>query len=206
MSRLPLKRGRFARLRMPLLRRLLPLPGGPALLAGMILAILLLAGCAGELPVPGQTLSTVAVATTATTEALTVQLAKQVAATWSEAIQKLVLLLEPTPPVTSLQAPVAQLKEEYVQKMVALGRQIAALDGSQRQETYASTTEILSSTADSDWFLSYTRLYNQYAAGSDQTAQDFAVLLSSFNTLTQYAFFDLLREQDPDEAQRLGIE
>jgi hypothetical protein len=206
MSRLPLKRGRFARLRMPLLRRLLPLPGGPALLAGMILAILLLAGCAGELPVPGQTLSTVAVATTATTEALTVQLAKQVAATWSEAIQKLVPLLEPTPPVTSLQAPVAQLKEEYVQKMVALGRQIAALDGSQRQETYASTTEILSSTADSDWFLSYTRLYNQYAAGSDQTAQDFAVLLSSFNTLTQYAFFDLLREQDPDEAQRLGIE
>ena len=50
------------------------------------------------------------------------------------------------------------------------------------------------------------RLYDQYAAGTDQTSQDFAVLLSTFNTLTQYAFFDVLKEQDPDEAQRLGIE
>lgn len=163
-------------------------------------------GCAGELPVPGQTLSTAAVATTATTEAPAVQLGKQVAATWSEAIQKLVLLLEGTPPIASLQAPVAQLKEEYVQKMVALGRQIAALDESQRQTAYARTADILDSTANSDWFQSYMRLYNLYAAGSDQTSQDFAVLLSTFNTLTQYAFFDVLKGQDPDEAQRLGIE
>ncbi len=185
---------------------LLPLPGRSALIAGLLLAVLLLAGCAGELPVPGQTSSTVAGATTATTEAPGVQLGKQVAATWSEAIQKLVLLLEPTPPVASLEAPVAQLKEEYLQKMVALGRQIAALDASQRQEAYARTTDILDSTADSDWFKNYVRLYDKYAAGTDQTAQDFAVLLSTFNTLTQYAFFDLLKEQDPDEAQRLAIE
>ena len=162
--------------------------------------------CAGELPVPGQTSSTAVVATTATTEAPAVQLGKQVAATWSEALQKLVPLLEGTPPVASLEAPVAQLKEEYVQRMVALGRQIADLDESQRQTAYARSADILDSTANSDWFQSYTRLYNQYAAGSDQTSQDFAVLLSTFNTLTQYAFFDVLKGQDPDEAQRLGIE
>lgn len=167
-------------------------------------AALSLTACAGELPVPGQTSSTAAV--TATTEAPAVQLGKQVAATWSEAIQKLVPLLEGTPPIASLQAPVAQLKEEYVQKMVALGRQIAALDESQRQTAYARSTDILDSTANSDWFQSYMRLYTLYAAGSDQTSQDFAVLLSTFNTLTQYAFFEVLKGQDPDEAQRLGIE
>ena len=188
-------------------RRVPALIAGSLLLAGLSLSAgLLLAGCAGELPIPGQTSSTAAGATTATTEAQAVQLGKQVAATWSEAIQKLVPLLEGTPPIASLQAPVAQLKEDYVQKMVTLGRQIAALDESQRQTAYARTTDILDSTANSDWFQSYMRLYDQYAAGSDQTSQDFAVLLSTFNTLTQYAFFDVLKEQDPDEAQRLGIE
>jgi hypothetical protein len=172
----------------------------------VLAATLSVAGCAGELPVPGQTSSTAAGATTATTEAQAVQLGKQVAATWSEAVQKLIPLLEGTPSVTSLQAPVAQLKEDYVQKMVALGQQIAALDESQRQTAYAGTIDILDGTANSDWFKSYVRLYDRYAAGSDQTSQDFAVLLSTFNTLTQYAFFDVLKEQDPDEAQRLGIE
>jgi hypothetical protein len=172
----------------------------------MLVAVVSIAGCAGELPVPGKTSSTAAVATTATTETQPLQLGKQVAATWSEAIQKLVPLLEGTPPVASLQTPVASLKEDYVQKMVALGRQIAALDESQRQAAYDRTTDVLDSTANSDWFKSYVRLYDLYAAGTDQTSQDFAVLLSTFNTLTQYAFFDVLKAQDPVEAQRLGIE
>jgi hypothetical protein len=184
------------------------LPTGLSLLAGLPLAVLLLAamllaGCAGELPVPGQTMSTVAVATT---EAPATQLGNQVAATWEEAIQKLVPLLEGTPPVSSLQVPVAQLKEEYVQKMVALGRQIAALDPSQGQAANDQMTGIIDGTANTDWFKSYVRLYDQYAAGTDQTTQDFAILLSTFNTLTEYAFFDLLKAQDPDEAQRLGIQ
>ena len=183
------------------------LTAGLSLAAGLsLLGSLLLAGCAGELPVPGQTSSTSPAAATPATEAQADVLGKQVAATWEEAIQKLVPLLEGTPPIASLQAPVAQLKEEYVQKLVALGRQIQALDQSQRQNAYDRATDILASTANADWFQSYVRLYDQYAAGSDQTSQDFAVLLSTFNTLTQYAFFDVLKAQDPDEAQRLGIQ
>jgi hypothetical protein len=190
------------------LRRKVRAPiAGVLLLAGLSLpAGLLLSGCAGELPVPGQTSSTAAIATTATTETQANQLGRQVAATWSEAIQKLIPLLEGTPPIASLQAPVGSLKEDYVQKMVALGRQIAALDQSQRQAAYDRTTDVLDGTANSDWFNSYVRLYDQYAAGTDQTSQNFAVLLSTFNTLTQYAFFDLLKAQDPEEARRLGIQ
>lgn len=200
MSRLPLHRGRPC-------RQVAALIIGILLLEGLALSAgLLLAGCAGELPVPGKTSATSTVAPTATTEAQAVQLGKQVGATWSEAMQKLVPLLEGTPPAASLQTPVSQLKEEYVQKMVALGRQIAALDESQRQAAYDRSTDVLDSTANSDWFTSYVRLYDQYAAGSDQTSLDFAVLLSTFNTLTQYAFFDVLKAQAPEEAQRLGIE
>jgi hypothetical protein len=35
---------------------------------------------------------------------------------------------------------------------------------------------------------------------------DFANTLAEFNTLTQYADFDLLKKQKPDEATRLGIQ
>ncbi len=167
---------------------------------------LALTGCAGELPVHGQTSSTVAQPTTNTTESAAVQLGDQVSATWQEAMQKLVPLLQGTPPFTSIQQDVTALKEEYVQKLVAVGKQIAALSPDVRQAVYDRTTGIVSSTAETDWFKNYVSLYNVYAAQSDQASQDFAVLLSTFNTLTEYAFFDVLKDNDPDEAARLGIQ
>jgi hypothetical protein len=173
----------------------------------LVAACLGLAGCAGELPVPGQTSATAAGgATTSTTESAAAQLAKQVGATWSEAIQKLVPLLEGTPPIPSVQPAVAALKEEYVQKMVVLGRQIAALSADSQQTAYDRAQDILSSTAGTDWFTNYVSLYNVYADRSDQASQDFAISLSTFNTLTEYAFFNVLKTQDPDEATRLGIQ
>jgi hypothetical protein len=161
--------------------------------------------CAGELPVPGQTSSTSGGPTTSAPEAPGLLLGDQVAATWSEAVQKLVPLLEGVPPIASLRTPVSQLKEEYVQRMVALGRQIGALDAGQQQAAYDRATDVIGGTGETEWFKSYVRLYDQYAANADQESQDFAILLSTFNTLSQYAFFDLLKDQEPEEAQRLGI-
>jgi hypothetical protein len=182
-----------------------------ALCAALLLlaAGLALAGCAGELPNPGRTSSsatTSAGGTTTTAESPVAQLGKQVGATWSEAIQKLVPLLQGTPPIASIQQAVSALKEEYVQKMVALGRQITALSPDDQQAVYDRAADILSSTANTDWFKSYTSLYDAYAAGSDETSQNFAIVLSTFDTLTQYAFFNILKTANPDEAARLGIQ
>jgi hypothetical protein len=165
-----------------------------------------LAGCAGELPDKSQTSSTTLGATTSLTESQDVTSAKQVAATWEEAMQKLVPLLQGTPPFASIQPSVAALKEEYVQKMVALGKQIAALTPDAIQAAYDRTQDILSSTAQTDWFKSYVSLYDVYAAQQDEASQEFAVLLSTFDTLTDYAFFNVLKTNDPDEATRLGIQ
>jgi hypothetical protein len=168
---------------------------------------LVASGCAGELPVKGQTTATTSpVPTTSTAEPLKFQLAKQVATTWAEAIQKLVPVLQGTPPLASIQSQVAELKEQYVQKLYALGKQIAALGAGDQQDAYDRTMDILNGYASTDWFSSYTTLYNQYAAGSDQASQDFAVLLSTFDTLSNYSFFEELKIQDPDEATRLGIQ
>ena len=170
-------------------------------------AALLLSGCAGELPVPGQTSSTAPGATTtSSTEPQTVQLAKQVATVWDEAIQKTLPLLEGTPPAASIRQQFADLKEQYVQNLVALGRQIRALPASDQLSIYDRTMDILSSQGATDWFLSYKKLYEHYAALPDQASQDLAVVVASFNTLTQYAFFEVLMASDPDEATRLGVE
>ena len=198
--------------RVPLLCAIVP-ERRSRLIAAVVCAALLifviavaLAGCAGELPVKGQTSSTNAGPTTSSTEPPNVVLAKEVGATWEEAVQKLVPLLQGTPPFASIQQSVAALKEEYVQKMVVLGKQIATLSPDDIQAAYDRAQDILSSTAGSDWFKSYTDLYNVYAAQEDEAAQQFAVLLSTFDTLTEYAFFNVLKDQDPDEATRLGIQ
>jgi len=163
------------------------------------------AGCAGELPEPGGMTTAGDAASTITTEPRTVLLGRQVAATWQESIQRLVATIEGVPPIASVEAEVAALKEEYVQKMVALGREIYGLPAFDQQTVYERTDDILASMGNDDWFLSYKSLYERYAGGDGQASQDFAVLLAGFNTLTQYAFFDMLKAQEPGEAQRLGI-
>jgi hypothetical protein len=167
---------------------------------------LLFAGCAGELPVKGQTTSTEAGSSTTTTISQTTALGRQVASTWQEAVQKLLPLLQGTPPAASIQQQVADLKEQYVQKLVALGRQIRALPSYEQQSVYDRANDILASLGGTDWFTSYKELYDTYANLTDQQNQDFAVLLSTFNTLTEYAFFDVLKAQDPAEATRLSVE
>ncbi len=173
----------------------------------VLLAGVALSACAGELPDPGLSTTIPGPAgTTPTTTPRGALLGDQIGATWSESIQELVPLLEGTPPASTLGPTVAEVKEKYIQKMVALGREVETLDQAGREAAWDHAAAVLEGTAESDWFKSYVRLYDQYAAAGDQTTQEFAVLLSTFNTLTQYAFFELLKAQEPEEARRLGIE
>ena len=123
-------------------------------------------------------------------------------ATWSEAMQELVALLESKPEAATIQSQVEQLKETYVVKLVALGRLREALSDSDKAKVSSGITAGLEATADEPWFMSYMEIYDGYADGD----LGFANLLASFNILTQYADFDLLKQQAPEEAARLGIE
>lgn len=130
------------------------------------------------------------------------QLGEAVGAAWYEAMQRLVGILESRPEPKTAYPVVAALKNEYVQKLVALGRQIARLQVDGKAVAFARISEALEQAADVDWFKRYVDLYNEYASGD----QEFALLLASFNVLTQYADFELLKIQDPQEAARLGID
>jgi len=171
-------------------------------LAGMGLTAVGLA-CSDPGPTPTRTASTGGITSTDRgLERSPVELGEAAGSLWSEAIQRLVQILETKPRPAAAYAQIAQLKEDYVQKMVALGREIARLQVDGRAVALGRITAALEAAADSEWFKRYVTLYEEYATGD----QEFAVLLASFNILTQYADFELLKLQDPEEAARLGID
>ncbi|MFH0916055.1 MAG: hypothetical protein V1912_06355 [bacterium] len=122
--------------------------------------------------------------------------------TWSEAIQRLAALLESKPEAAAVRSQVEQLKDEYIGKLVELGRQREALSTGDRAQAGLRTEAALEAAGDEAWYMSYKTLYENYSGGD----QEFANLLASFNILTQYADFELLKQQAPEEAARLGVE
>jgi hypothetical protein len=125
-----------------------------------------------------------------------------IVATWAEAVQKLTALIESRPEVNVVEGQIEQLKEEYIGKLVDLGRQREALSAGGKAQVDLRTAAGLEAAGDEAWFAGYKTIYEYYSSGD----QDFANLLASFNILTQYADFDLLKQQSPEEAARLGIE
>lgn len=158
--------------------------------------------------------NTVAANTTATTGAATdttsaapqtpAELGKAIGATWTEAMQTLVGLLDDQPEPADVKDEIANLKEGYVQKLVAFGEQKEALDTAGKAEVDSAVTSALSAAADTEWYANYMDIYDAYSYMSGDV--DFTNLIAGFNILTQYADFDLLKKQAPDEAARLGIE
>jgi hypothetical protein len=167
---------------------------------------LLLAGCGGGSPDSASTTTSAgageAVSTTAQAASMSPSdLGDAIGATWAEAMQKLTALLESKPEVSAVKGQVEQLKEEYVGKLVELGTKREALSTGDQAQVGLRTVAALEGAADAPWYVSYNTIYGYYSSGD----QDFANLLASFNILTQYAEFELLKQQAPEEAARLGI-
>ena len=121
--------------------------------------------------------------------------------TYCEAIASLASLIDAhlaDPP--RLEAETATLKEEVINTLVRHGRDRAALTADERIRVDAITaTEIQRVDAQAWQTMSraiMTLMFTQHTLS--QT-------LSSFNVITQYAAFELLRAQHPDEADRLGL-
>jgi hypothetical protein len=128
------------------------------------------------------------------------ELGEQIVVVYDEGMEEVVALMADRPDVATLQPQVEKLKEESVQKLVELGKQREALDDSDRAAVDAVILEGLS-TLPPELFEQFTEDHAYYL-GQDV---ELGNLIASFNTITQYASFDLLRSQEPDEAERLGI-
>lgn len=101
--------------------------------------------------------------------------------------------------VRALNEKLTALKEEYIQKLIVLGRKREELDDPYRGKVDTALYEMVSSLSP-DLLEAYKEAREPYFG------TEVGNLLMSFNNITRYANFDLLRLQEPEEAERLGIE
>lgn len=103
-----------------------------------------------------------------------------------------------------------EIHERHVRDLVTLGRKIEMLPAGDRATVESAVNQIQSKLQyDADIKLAYDAyraLHSHYReAGVMSSNREFNRLFASFNILTQYAFFDLLKGQNPEEAERLGL-
>ena len=165
-----------------------------------------LAACGGgdeTTPTTGQATTTASPATSAATTtspaANPEALGDQIGDLYLAAYDDLLALLADRPDAATAAVELAGLKEQYVQQMVALGHRREALDAAGRATVDARINAALGRLAAAT-YEAYQQAYADYS--SDLEVAD---LIASFNIIGQYANFDLLREQAPQEAERLGI-
>ena len=139
---------------------------------------------------------------TSTSESMTAdEVATAVAGSYGDAMQELVSLLDERPDAAAALPKVQTLREDYIHKMVALGHQREALNESDQAQVDSLLRSMLGEFAEETWYEDFNSLWSHYS----EIDLELANLIAGFNTLTQYADFELLQAQSPDEAERLGV-
>ncbi len=178
--------------------RILPL----ALLAGVVAGLAVAMGACGGGGEPPTRPGDGGTPATATPASLTPQeLGLEVTQHYFEALDKLGTILDKDLPADTLRLEVHDLKAEYIETFVSYGYQREAMTTSDRDafDVEVRQTILLATPSALDKLSAAVTSLNE--AGKSDLANE----ISSINIITQYAFFDLLKKQEPEEAQRLGI-
>ena len=118
---------------------------------------------------------------------------------YTSALTELNDLLADKPAAEDVLANVTALKEKYVDRFVGYGK--ARLDFSEADNSKVNlAVRIGLGRVPDEIFSAYSENHKHYFN------TDLKDLILSFNIITQYADFELLKQQAPEEAARLGIE
>ena len=129
------------------------------------------------------------------------ELGEAIAALYVQAITDVAEIVIDLPPAADITSKVSDLKEAYVQKFVAYGKNRELMGEDDRSTVDLNTRIGLQAVYRDSAYDTYGKAHTHYS--DNKELRD---LLSDFNIITQYASFDLLKEQEPEEAARLGIE
>ena len=116
-------------------------------------------------------------------------------------LEEVTRLVENQPAAAEVKAKVADLKEQAIQQLVELGKQREALSEADRAVVTSRIGMALSSIGSADWYTQFSEAVSYY----NKEDSDLSAMLASFNIIGQYAQFELLKQQEPQEAERLGI-
>jgi hypothetical protein len=129
------------------------------------------------------------------------ELGDKIGAVYVGSLEAATKLLENKPDAATALPQVAALREQTIQQLVELGKQREALSTAERASVDNAINSALTAIASAPWYKTYSD-HSQYYFDKNQDLQK---ALASFNIIGQYANFDLLKQQEPAEAQRLGI-
>lgn len=104
------------------------------------------------------------------------------------------------PAPADLRTKLEALKAAAIPKLVDLGRRREALDAAGKAAMDSAIGMGLNQVP-GDVFTAFSKGQSAYQAKDVELGN----LITSFNILTQYANFELLKQQAPEEAKRLGI-
>jgi len=127
-------------------------------------------------------------------------LGKKIGSSYIETLKQIVAMLNDKPAAAEAKAMLTDMKNWTIELMVNLGKEREALSADDR----ATADRVLSNRIAGV----SPDLFKEYQAGQAYYKDDKELfnLIADFNIITQYANFDLLKKQLPEEAKRLGIQ
>lgn len=127
-------------------------------------------------------------------------LGQKIGSSYVETLKQVVAVMNDKPPAADVKAMLADLKSWTIELMVGLGREREALSEADRAVVDRVLSQRIAGVP--------AELFKEYQAGQQHYKDDRELfrLIADFNIITQYANFDLLKKQLPEEAKRLGIE
>jgi hypothetical protein len=129
------------------------------------------------------------------------ELGKRISTVYTDAMAELAKMLGPKPDIPLVKQPILDLKERAIKELVALGKMKVGRNTQQRATINLTIMNMFSRMENAVDFKAFQDAITFYLAKD----RDFADVITSFNIITQYADFDLLKKQTPKEAERLGI-
>ena len=129
------------------------------------------------------------------------EIGDQIAELYIQSLKDVTDQLKDKPSVSNVRLQVEALKENYVKQLVEYGRLRENLDSTGRAAVDSRIRMALNAIYNESWYAVYNDVQQHYFRD-----RDFHNLVMSFNIIGQYANFDLLKKQEPEEAKRLGID
>jgi hypothetical protein len=128
------------------------------------------------------------------------EIGKRVGKEYQDAIAEIARMAGPKPDISLIRQPIYDLKERIIKDLVPLGKVRESRDAQHRQKVDAMISSALNSVN-----MGHFQAFQDAVTFYRPKDNDLANAIAKFNIITQYANFDLLKKQEPKEAERLGI-
>jgi len=129
------------------------------------------------------------------------EIGQKVGELYVQAMSDLAAALKVKPAVSDVQDKIEAMREEYINKLVELGKLREKLEPADRSKVDSQIRMKASSIYNTPDYSTFNEIQQHYFS-----EREFHKVVLSFNIITQYASFELLKKQEPEEAARLGIQ